>query len=59
MQDAQSTRLIPRAPMDPPMSILLADAQTDAITNLAQPLTPPERAGFFAELFENAAHAPR
>ena len=34
------------------MSILLTDAQTDAITNLAQPLTPPERAGFFAELFE-------
>ena len=38
--------------MDPPMSISLTDAQTDAITNLARPLTPPERAGFFAELFE-------
>jgi hypothetical protein len=34
------------------MSILLTDAQTDAITNLARPLAPPERAGFFAELFE-------
>jgi hypothetical protein len=34
--------------MDPPMSISL----TDAITNLARPLAPPERAGFFAELFE-------
>ena len=38
--------------MDPPMSILLTDAQTDAITNLARPLAPAERAGFFAELFE-------
>jgi hypothetical protein len=38
--------------MDPPMSITLTDAQTDAITNLARPLAPPERAGFFAELFE-------
>jgi hypothetical protein len=38
--------------MDPPMSISLTDAQTDAITNLARPLAPPERAGFFAELFE-------
>jgi hypothetical protein len=38
--------------MDPPMSILLTDAQTDAITTLARPLAPPERAGFFAELFE-------
>ena len=34
------------------MSISLTDAQTDAITNLARPLAPPERAGFFAELFE-------
>jgi hypothetical protein len=38
--------------MDPPMSISLTDAQTDAITNLARPLAPAERAGFFAELFE-------
>jgi hypothetical protein len=38
--------------MDPPMSISLTDAQTDAITNLARPLAPSERAGFFAELFE-------
>jgi hypothetical protein len=38
--------------MDAPMSISLTDAQTDAITNLARPLAPPERAGFFAELFE-------
>jgi hypothetical protein len=38
--------------MDPPMSISLTDAQTDAITNLARPLAPPERAGFLAELFE-------
>jgi hypothetical protein len=38
--------------MDPPMSISLTDAQTDAITNLARPLARPERAGFFAELFE-------
>jgi hypothetical protein len=38
--------------MDPPMSISLTDAQTDAITNLARPLAPTERAGFFAELFE-------
>jgi hypothetical protein len=34
------------------MSISLTDAQTDAITNLARPLTPAERTGFFAELFE-------
>ena len=34
------------------MSISLTDAQTDAITNLARPLAPAERAGFFAELFE-------
>ena len=34
------------------MSILLTDAQTDAITNLARPLAPAERAEFFAELFE-------
>ena len=34
------------------MSISLTDAQTDAITNLARPLQPNERAGFFAELFE-------
>jgi hypothetical protein len=38
--------------MDLPMSISLTDAQTDAITNLARPLAPPERTGFFAELFE-------
>jgi hypothetical protein len=38
--------------MEPPMSIPLTDAQTDAITNLARPLAPSERAGFFAELFE-------
>jgi hypothetical protein len=38
--------------MDPPMSISLTDAQTDAISNLARPLAPSERAGFFAELFE-------
>jgi hypothetical protein len=38
--------------MDPPMSISLTDAQTDAITNLARPLAPPERTHFFAELFE-------
>ena len=33
------------------MSISLTDAQTDAITNLARPLAPAERAGF-AQLFE-------
>ena len=38
--------------MDPPMSILLTDAQITAITNLARPLAPSERVGFFAELFE-------
>jgi hypothetical protein len=38
--------------MDPPMSISLTDAQTDAITNLTRPLAPPQRAGFLAELFE-------
>jgi hypothetical protein len=34
------------------MSISLTDAQTDAIANLARPLAPSERTGFFAELFE-------
>jgi hypothetical protein len=34
------------------MSILLTDAQITAITNLARPLAPSERVGFFAELFE-------
>jgi hypothetical protein len=34
------------------MSLALTDSQITAITNLARPLAPPERAGFFAELFE-------
>ena len=38
--------------MDPPMSISLTDAQTDAITNLARPLQPSERVAFMAALFE-------
>jgi hypothetical protein len=38
--------------MDPPMSILLTDAQTNAITNLARPLQPEERIAFMAALFE-------
>src|SRR6516162_3994448 len=54
MQDAQSTRLAPARQWIRilPMSISLTDAQTDAITDLARPLQPNERAGFFAELFE-------
>ena len=38
--------------MDSPMSLALTDSQITAITNLARPLAPSERAGFFAELFE-------
>ena len=34
------------------MSIALSDAQVTAITTLAQPLQPQERAEFLAELFE-------
>jgi hypothetical protein len=34
------------------MSLALTDSQITAITNLARPLAPPQRAGFFAELFE-------
>jgi hypothetical protein len=38
--------------MDPPMSIALSDRQIDHILLTTRPLAPPERAGFFAELFE-------
>jgi hypothetical protein len=38
--------------MDPPRSILLTDAQTDAITNLARPLQLEERIAFMAARFE-------